>query len=187
MSRMIIRLTVLSLAASFGCLLPSHAPALNSTEHGAVLRTDAKSYVAVGNGASYEQRFHFLLVSRFENQSQDTMFLDRCYPDSPQPIFTVVDADSAAKIAPDDRPAYVQMWPCVGHDKQIEVAPGAVRIDTLSIDGPNTFDGHTGAGYGKLEGTFRLYFVARRGRGERAPNVPYRERVSNPFIVRTAR
>jgi hypothetical protein len=187
MSRIIIRLTVLSLASSFGCLLPSHSPALKPSEHGAILTTDAKSYVAIGNGASFEQSFHFLVVSRFENHSEDTMFLERCYPNSAQPLFSVVDVDSAAKVAPDDRPAYSQMWACVGHDKQIEVAPGTVRIDTLRVDGPNTFNGHTGVGYGKLEGIFRLCFVARRGRGERAPYVPYSERVSNPFTVRTAR
>jgi hypothetical protein len=72
----------------------------------------------------------------------------------------------------------------VGHDQQFEILPGAVRVDTLDVDGPNVFDGRTHEPYGVKEGTFRLYFDVTVARGDGAP-APDAQRFSNAFVVRT--
>lgn len=178
------------LASSTGCAGARSPAKPESSCKNCTLSTDALSYVAtpiVGEGALVHKRYHFTLISRFENRSRESVFLATCNPDSKEPLFTVVGVDSATAFDSATEPAYATVWGCVGHDRQIEVGPGLVRIDTLEIQGPNSFNGHTGEPHGKTEGTFRLYFEARRGRGERAPWIPYADRVSNPFRVRTSR
>lgn len=140
-----------------------------------------------GEGALVHTRYHFTLVSRFENRSQKAIYLGRCFPDSKQPLFSVVNADSASSGDFKNEPAYGQVWACVGHDRQFEILPGQVRVDTLDVEGPNGFNGITGEPHGHVEGTFRLYFEARTKRDERSSSIPYRNRVSNPFTVRISR
>ncbi len=154
------------------------------------LVTDATAYTAVpivGEGALVHKRYHFPILTTFTNRSADTVFLGRCFPDSKQPMFTVVGVDSATAFDYRTEPAYSAPWACVGHDRQIEVAPGQVRVDTLNIEGPNSFSGSTGLASGILEGTFRLYFVAHKGRDERSPRLPFAQLTSNPFTVRLAK
>jgi len=137
----------------------------------------------VGEGALVHKQYHFPIISTFTNRSADTVFLGRCYPDSKQPLFSVVGIDSATAFDHATMPAYATGWACVGHDRQIEIAPGKARVDTLEIQGPTSFSGITGAALGILEGTFRLYFEAHKGRGERSPLMPFSQRTSNPFTV----
>jgi hypothetical protein len=154
------------------------------------LVTDATEYTAtpiVGEGALVHKRYHFPVISTFTNRSADTVFLGRCFPDSKQPMFTVVGIDSASAFDYRTESAYSAAWACVGHDRQIEIAPGQVRVDTLDIEGPNSFSGTTGVAHGILEGTFRLYFVARNGRDERSPLLPFAKLTSNSFTVRLAK
>lgn len=154
------------------------------------LTTDKAAYVAPqmhGDGALVHTRYHFRLVSRFENRSKQPIYLHRCFRNSEQPLFSVVNVDSASVGDWKNEPAYAQPWACVGHDRQFEILPGEVRIDTLEVEGPNSFNGRTGEPHGRVEGTFRLYFEAHTGRDERSQWIPYRNRVSNPFTVRVSR
>ena len=162
--------------------LPANHPA--TRDH--TLTTDATAYVARPmEGLGRRQRYHFVLISRFENRGSKSLYLGRCLPDSDEPLFTVVNGDSTAT----DRrsgSAYSTVWGCVGHDRQFEIRPGAVRIDTLEVQGPNSFDGRTGEAFGRLEGKLRLYFVVRRAPGEDVPQLPPSESVSNIFSVRVS-
>jgi hypothetical protein len=80
---------------------------------------------------------------------------------------------------------YERVWACVGHESPIVIAPGATRVDTLPIEGPNTFDGHTNAPVGRLDGDFRLvYEVGTCSRdGEAKCPLPIEERRSAIFHV----
>jgi hypothetical protein len=54
--------------------------------------------------------------------------------------------------------AYDYVWACVGGVSPIVIPPHTTRVDTLRMEGPNTFDGKTHAPTGKLEGEFRLLY-----------------------------
>jgi hypothetical protein len=99
-------------------------------------------------------RYEFQVIARLENQSDHTLYLDRCYPDDSVPIWGVV------LVAPEnpDGAAYDQVWACVGVDSPIVVVPGGTRVDTLRVSGPNAFQG--GAPLGQLDGVFRVGYVA---------------------------
>ena len=145
------------------------------------LRTDFTGYVARRlAGSAAPVLYRFTVITHFENRGVVPLYLGRCLPDSPQPQFGVGVADSAAAES-----AYDPVWACVGHDQQFEVLPGASRVDTLTLQGPNLSDGHTHEGIGVTEGQFRLLFDVRltRGGGVAAPDSVRR---SNAFIVRTA-
>lgn len=145
---------------------------------GGMLLTDHGSYVARRISPDSPARYQFTIVARFENRSAITLYLGRCYPDSPQPMFGVGFAASV------EQSAYDPVWGCVGHDKQFEMIPGSVRVDTFQISGPNEFDGYTNTPIGVLEGTYRLRFDVRLAKGDGAPEAPDSLRLSNTFDVR---
>ena len=185
------RVEVISL--TLGCLTllacgaSSHLPANHPEPRGHTITTDATDYVARPlGGFGRRQRYHFFVISRFENRGSQSVYLGRCLPDSDEPLFTLVIADSTA-TDPRSGSAYSTVWGCVGHDRQFEIRSGAVRIDTLEVQGPNSFDGRTGEPFGRLEGKLRLYFVVRRVPGEDVPQLPLSESVSNIFSVRVSR
>ena len=143
--------------------------------------TDAREYTARRfEGTGHFARYRFTVVSRFENRSANPRYFARCFPNTPTPIFSVMAADISTESA------YAQISACVGHDQQFEVPPGATRVDTIQVEGPNTFNGITNEPYGVKEGIFRLFFDVRVARGDGAPAAPDAERVSNTFVVRTA-
>lgn len=142
--------------------------------------TDASGYVAQRVPGS-DFQFHFKLIARFQNRGLVPLYLGRCLPNSPGPIFGVV----ASHPSTDDS-GYDQFWGCVGHDQQFEVLPGASRIDTLDVRGPNSVNGLTHVPIGRTEGEFRLYFEVNLTRGDGGTPASESLRLSNAFVVRTA-
>ena len=141
--------------------------------------TDATGYVA-GRLPGQPPRYRFTVISRFHNRGAATLYLGRCYPNSPRPLFGV----TLAAPAPEES-AYDGIWACTGHDKQFAIRPGEVRIDTLQVEGPNAFDGITNEPFGVTEGDFRLYFDVRLAPGD-GPPAPDALMGSNAFRVRTS-
>jgi hypothetical protein len=153
------------------------------------LVTNAISYRAermIGEGALVHRRYHFPIISTFTNRSANTVYLPRCNHDSRQPLFTVVGMDSATAFDLKTGPAYATDWACAGV-KPFALGPGESRVDTLEITGPNSWSLPTGEAHGVLEGTFRLYFPARRGSDVRSGFLPFAQLTSNPFTVRIAK
>ncbi len=101
-----------------------------------------------GNTCSYG----FAVIARYENRTTDTLYVSRCYPTDPTPVYGVETVNDTADAA------YDAVWACVGHDSPIVIAPHAARVDTLRLEGPNEFDGKTNAPMGKLDGEFRLLY-----------------------------
>lgn len=142
--------------------------------------TDATGYVAQRLEGS-ANRYHFTVISRFENRGTVPLFLGRCLPTSSQPLFSVIVADSSSAES-----GYAQIWACVGHDQQFEITPGGVRVDTLQITGPNVFPSGSSTGVGITSGKFQLYFDVRLTRGDGGTSAPAAVRGSNAFLVRTS-
>lgn len=121
---------------------------------GEAIQTDGVRYDATptGDAAPGFVDYELTVVATFTNPTDDTLYLDRCRPDSPGPIYGV---DLIEPEDPDGA-AYDADWACVGHDRQFAVAPGESRVDTLRISGPNAWQG--GSYIGRLEGLFRLRY-----------------------------
>ena len=117
------------------------------------------------------------VVTRFENRSAAPVFLARCLPESPQPRYAIVQAESSAV-----EPAYDPIWACVAHNNHFKLAPGAVRIDTFRVNGPNAFPGTVAIG-----GVFRLKLFVRAVPGNGALAATDSLGISNAFAVRTSK
>lgn len=139
---------------------------------GEPLQTDALSYDAQSDGLHYS----FRVVTTFRNTLDRTIYLDRCLPESPAPLFGVVAVDTAVGSA------YGQIWACVGHDKQFKMAPGAMRIDTLTITGPNSWSSQ-GEPFGTTAGLNRIFFSAAFCADDCQDRVPRDALISNTFRV----
>lgn len=155
----------------------------NTSAERVPLQTDRQEYVAtlVEENGLYS-RYGFTLVVEYQNLSNETLWLGRCYPDSETPIYGVeaIDAQEAA---------YSAAWACVGHDRQFAVPPGGSRVDVLEIRGPNAWGGCTAQGcdeghHGTLEGRFRLLYDVHLCPGDCYAPAPDDLRVSNEFVVR---
>ena len=182
MHRLASRTTPLAavLTLAVGCSALSTAPGDPASSG---LHTDRATYVATrvsGEGA-YTQ-YGFRVEARFNNTGPDTLYLARCYPESPTPSYGVelVDAPAASDR---ERAAYSGAWACVGHDRQIAVAPHSSRVDTLLIRGPNAWDGISHTPFGTLTGQMRLSYAVQRCRGDGACALPPEAGRSNPFDV----
>ena len=142
---------------------------------------DSASYHARPSGRDPGITAQFRVVARFRNITRDTVFLVRCDPSSRIPAYTVLGADSFAWPAS----AYSPEWACVGGVRPLAVAPGAERLDTLLLSGPNAWKSGTGEPVGAFEGRFRLYYDVQTCHwAERCPS-PHRQiGVSAPFHVR---
>jgi hypothetical protein len=143
------------------------------------IQTDSAAYTAVCEGERLHYgRCAFTIVARFANATEDSVFLQRSYPDQPAPNFSV-SSDTT-------RSAYVGVGMGVGHDNQIAVAPGASRIDTLRVSGPSMWSSE-GVPDGGFRGSMRLTYMGQSCQSEGGldcarPNVPI---LSNKFQVRT--
>jgi hypothetical protein len=148
-----------------------------------VLRTDRDEYVASyeGGEGSYRQ-YGFSVVARFENRGSTAVYLARCYPDSPHPIYGVELVDGGESWGA----AYNGVWACVGHDRQIQVPPGEVRADTIHLQGPNAFDGRTDQPFGTLAGRMRLFYEVQTCPGDGACRLSEDAGMSNVFTVELA-
>lgn len=139
-----------------GCQASPTAPSPVGASTGQVaLSTDRASYLAVSDGSDGPYRTYMVtVVSRFTNGLTRPVYLERCYPDTPFPIYGVVPAEGVIEAA------YNPVWACVGHDRQFVVKSGATRTDTLRLHGPNGWDGRTHEPFGTLVGRFRLSYSA---------------------------
>jgi hypothetical protein len=169
------------------------------------IQTDTTRYEARYHSGSDEYVIYsFAVVARFTNTSDRDIYLDRCFPDSPIPIYGLI------AVVPENEwgSAYSPTWGCVGHDRQFRVLPRETRIDTLLISGPNGWEVQCDSllsdgtcayprevqrhmkrvPVGTLEGAFRL-----RYNGAYCPDDHCQERVppeylqSNPFVVELER
>jgi hypothetical protein len=145
------------------------------------LSTDARSYAATAIGSEDRyQRYMFTVVATFTNQGTAPVYLGRCYPTSPQPTYGV-------ELAGGGKAAYDPIWACVGHDQQLAVAPGASRVDTLRLSGPNSFPNGGGRGLASIVGRMRLVYAVGGCGGEARCPLPADAGTSNVFDVRLAR
>ncbi len=144
----------LSLLAS-ACVSPTGALP------GVVVETDATSYVAEPlPGTPPRTQYAFRVIVRTTNGSLEPVRLGRCNPESAGPIFGVeLHPESAGT-----RSAFSPVWGCVGGVQPIEIRPGAVRVDTLTIQGPTVVNGVTGEPVGVAEGTMLLRLASESGR-----------------------
>ncbi len=119
----------------------------------APIQTDRLTYVATyEQGEGTYRTYSFTLITHFANPTPDPIYLERCSPTSPRPIFGVPLLNPALESA------YSLPAACLGHHNPIRVAPGETRTDTLRITGPYAFDGVSGAPLGYLEGRYRILF-----------------------------
>jgi hypothetical protein len=162
-----------------------------SARVGGTFTTDSVSYTARPTGrAGRSIQYAFTVIAQLENRGDVPVYIPRCYPNSPQPLYSVEPEDTAgaAQQRMQNRPAYDQIWACVGHDYPFEVWPGTTRVDTLRLVGPTAWDGRTGEGIGRVEGRFRLGYhggvCRRRSDLCRRPDSTW---YSNAFSVRVER
>jgi hypothetical protein len=110
------------------------------------------------------------------------VYLARCYPESPHPVYGVGVVDSS-----DSRgAAYNRVWACVGHNRQIPLRPGQARTDTLRLIGPNVVDGRTGQPRGAFVGRMRLFYEVQTCPGDGACRLGQEAGASNAFAVELA-
>ena len=112
------------------------------------LRTNQTEYIAESEtGFSYG----FSLTAKLENTTDQTLYLDLCYPDDTSPIYSVTLAEES-----DKKSSWNPAWACVGHSESIVLEPGQTRIDTYAIEGPTV--SQNGQPVGEIEGLFKLSY-----------------------------
>ena len=174
-------LVVFLLGALVACGPPvTPSGELTADQSGQVtLRTDRATYHASPTGGEGSYRtYAATVVTQFTNGMSRIVYLERCYPDTPYPIYGIVSAEKGREAA------YDPTWACVGHDVPIVVLPGGIRRDSLRLVGPNAWDGRTNKPFGDLVGRFRLSYVVGTCRTVTGCEVPGRFRESNEFEVR---
>ena len=139
------------------------------------IRTDQTSYhAAYLDGQGNFKTYGFEIVAKYTNLTDRPVFLGRCQPNSPDPMYSVEGVGFHS--------AYEGVIDCTEHENHFRLKPGKARVDTLLVTGPQirTSDGEA---WGFLYGEFRLrYFVAFCESGC-AELVPDSLTVSEPFLV----
>jgi hypothetical protein len=143
------------------------------------LQTDRAAYSAslIGGEGTY-RTYTVTVVAQFTNRTALPVYLERCYPDTPYPIYGIVSAEEGREAA------YNPVWACVGHDRPIVVSGGKTRTDSLHLSGPNAWDGRTNQPFGDLVGRFRLSYAVGTCRAVSRCEVPGQVGESNEFEVR---
>ena len=139
------------------------------------ITTDSVAYTArlvPGSTSTYTLR----VVTRFVNRGRTDVYLGRCFPNSPRPMYII-----GAETQSESQSAYNPAWGCVGHDKQFLVAPGQARADTFDLTGPNICRASPPVCEGLLEGRFRIAFMLRNSSGD-GTDVDF-GKASNPFAI----
>jgi hypothetical protein len=181
---------VLALSCAAACAADGHltTPDSSSTNRpppAGIFTTNSTEYTARIVDSIYSHPVYAVtVVTRYRNTTGATIYLERCYPTSPTPMFGVI------LVAPTDSwgSAYNQAWACVGHDQQLPIQPGATRVDTLQLLGPTMFSGYTNAPFGLSEGTMRLSFMPLSCAGNaRCLLTVDSLRYSNEFVVHVAK
>lgn len=147
--------------------------------------TNDTSYTATPDpGGGPVARYGFTIIARYRNPTAAPIYLARCYPTSRTPSYDVQLLDASQSGGS----AYSPVSICVGHDRQIVVAPGRTRVDTLSIAGPVTWSGVTKKPLGVLQGHFRLGYGPQRCPGDGTCEIVVDSlRYSNEFTVHLAK
>lgn len=145
------KLALKSCTVAFAALVSDGCMSSTDPIGKSVIFTDQPSYSAQRIPGS--SVYSFTVVATYFNETRDTVFLETCAPDAPHPEFGVVTESGASADG------YNPAWACVAHDKQIAVAAGTSRTDSLTINGPVMWDGRTGAEIGSLDGVFRLSYT----------------------------
>jgi len=145
----------------------------DSLVYSATVRSTTRAYTEYG----------FTVVARYTNRTAAPVYVANCFPQDSTPVYLVVMADTSA--ARTGGTAYARLWGCVGHDHQPEVLPGATRVDTLRLRGPNVLDASL-VPVGAFSGRMRIVYWLRGCRGEGCPLLPREASQSNAFDVRIA-
>ena len=161
-----------------GASVPTSGDVTADQEGQVTLRTDRAAYQAtlVGGEGSYGP-YALTLAAQLSNGLSVPLYLQRCYPDTPYPIYGIVSTEEG-RIA-----AYDPVWACVGHGHPIVVSPGRIRTDSLQVLGPNSSDGQTNMPFGDLIGRFRLSYLIGTCRAVSSCQLPGGSIVSNEFEV----
>jgi hypothetical protein len=98
--------------------------------------------------------YAFPLVARLENRTERPVLLKRSCRGQALPQYEIRAAEEGLESA------YDPVWVCaeIRPIPVIVVQPGEVRIDSVNIEGPATWDGLTKQPYGALSGRFRLVY-----------------------------
>ena len=170
----------LAAVAQGACL--STSPSTTRAATARYLTTDSSAYVARIRDQIWNQpRYEFSVIATYRNLGSKPLYLGRCFPNSPVPMYGVSRADGARG----PKSGYDPVWACVGHNRQFRLNPGEQRVDTLRIVGPNGFDHFTHQPSGPVEGEFRLYYYVDGCTGSNPCPVADAIRTSNTFRVRT--
>lgn len=125
---------------------------LEDTDENTSISIDQDSYTAkLKNGT---ESYEFKLIADFKNKTSETIYLKRCNPESPNPVFNLQHTNKNVNSA------FTPTWTCVDHAEHIEVKPGLQRVDTLKITGPNMWSENDEV-IGQLEGKHKLLYEAR--------------------------
>jgi hypothetical protein len=170
-----------ALVALIGCgaSVPTFGDVGADQDTRVTLRTDRAAYGAsVAGGEGSSRRYAVTLAAQLSNGLSVPLYLQRCYPDTPYPIYGVVSAEEGREAA------YNPVWACVGHGSPIVLRAGETRTDSLRVLGPNAWDGHTNMPFGDLVGRFRLSYAIGTCRGVVSCELPGGSIESNEFEVR---
>lgn len=151
-----------------------------------MIQTDALEYVATLRGGSgAHKRYGVKIVATFTNRTEMPLWLERCFPTSPQPMYNISIDEQQNGADFSKMPMYSYAHACVGHDQQFRVEPGAQRTDTLDVSGPNTWQNDKPLG--RSDGRMRISYIVSTCRGDLpCPLVGFETR-SHPFDMRIAR
>lgn len=139
-------------------LAPHESPQTTIQHDGIVLKTDQKDYLAKYEKTTDQVRIYgFTIIARLENGTKEPIYLDRCYPDTPNPFYSVLAVEGNEV----KESAYDPVWSCVGHDNPIVVQPGETRTDKFHISGPTVWRSDTRTYDGLLEGQAQLVYGVR--------------------------
>lgn len=147
-----------------------------------VFETDQSAYTSYLDPDEEWITYRFTLVARFENRSNRTIYLSSCKPDSPNPIYGLKLLDENQS----KRSAYGWIYACSGHNQPLSVPARSIRVDTLHVRGPMSWQHGTHQPTGIFEGSFRLLYQAQTCRetdGEGC-HLPDSLSQSNEFEVR---
>jgi len=176
-------------ALGFVVLSALSLPARLVAQGASPVQTDRKSYIARAQwpdrvGEAVVGRYAFKVVATLHNRTSDTLYLERCRPDSPTPEYSLVVAEK-----PDEDAAWDPTWACAGFYWHEPLAPGAARTDTFPISGPNMWEEGSGQPIGVLNGRFRLKYGLRMRTcpdSRSSCRAPDSLSISNAFDVRIA-
>lgn len=172
-------LLLLSLFVVTSCSVTGDESEEEITTENLVCRTDQTSYTAQFEENLPPAIYGFTIIARLENNSGLTVYLNRCNTDSPQPIYglPLIDAD------PSKKSGYSRVYACASHSSPIEVESGTVRIDTLYVQGPSSWQQNSNEPIGELEGMFRLRYAIQTCRSGDGCELPDSLSQSNEFEV----